>query len=138
MNRISYILKFTAYITASILPVFYICCLISGIRTVDVTALPAVSAAGLVTALITVLVRWGEPKTKAGCYLVVLLHYILLCAFMIPFGMFMGWAEKDLGGAGFMALYVLGVYLLTYTFYYITDLREAERINNALRRHNAK
>ncbi len=62
-----------------------------------------------------------------------LIHYAALCGVMIACGYWFSWMSLDAAGIRMMCLSVAGVYVLTFTAYYIVDLKQVEKINQRLK-----
>lgn len=134
MRFLSCTVKLTAYITAGILIIYYAVCSFCGEESIPVSHIPAILCAALATSAITSAVMLNETASRKAELARTVLHYLLICAVMIPFGIYMGWVPSSVIGGLEMAGYVLFVYLMTYSTYYITDLSDAEKMNNALKK----
>lgn len=89
--------------------------------------------AGAVTAFVTALVYMRECKTKKQFIVMVIIHYILICAIMVTLGVLFGWMALNIGGIIMMIVSAALVYLFTYTVRYISDKRQADEFNRALK-----
>ena len=89
--------------------------------------------AGAVTAFVTALVYMRECKTTKQFIVMVIIHYILICAIMVTLGVLFGWMALNIGGIIMMIVSAALVYLFTYTVRYISDKRQADEFNRALK-----
>ena len=89
--------------------------------------------AGAVTAFVTALVYMRECKTKKQFIVMVIIHYILICAIMVTLGVLYGWMDFNIGGIIMMTVSVALVYLFTYAVRYFSDIRQADEFNRALK-----
>ncbi len=130
MKFLSELVRYFCYITTGIL-------LVSGLSVLGQETIPAITSmqtlfAGFVTALITAVVLHGEPKNRRDMFCRLTLHYVLMCAVMVPIGMQFRWISRDFIGVLFMIGSVGGVYLFTTLSYWVTSRNEARELNRAL------
>ncbi len=93
-----------------------------------------VLGAAAATALITTVIFSFEPKSRKMYFLLMAVHYVLLCCVMVPIGMSFGWIDKLFEDGLIMCIYVALVYALVYLFSYLLLRREADKFNQALDR----
>ncbi len=130
MKFISELIKYFCYITTGIV-------LVSGVSTMGNDTVPGITLmqtllAGGVTALITTVLLFGEPKSKKDMFIRLGLHYVLLCAVMVVIGFWFRWVPRDILGVIFMVVSVGLVYVFTAITYMITSRREVNEMNRAL------
>ncbi len=89
--------------------------------------------AGAATAFVTALVYRRECNTKKKFIVMVIIHYILICAMMIVMGVSFGWMDLNIGGIIMMTVSAALVYLFTYAVRYFSDMRQADEFNRALK-----
>ncbi len=130
MKFLSELMKYFCYITTGIV-------LVSGITVMGSDGIPSITLlqtllASGVTALVTTILLFGEPKSRGDMIFRLSLHFVLLCVIMIGIGFWFRWIPRDLLGAIFMVASVAVVYLFTAISYVITSRREVDEMNRAL------
>lgn len=133
MRKLSDFIKWYTYITISIL---IVCTIQFGIyceEMIPLATLWQILLSGFLTTLVTVLLVLTEDNRKWMNVVRGVLHYILLCIIMIACGNWFGWLNLDLAGIGMMVGAVAVVYILSFGAYYITDLKQANEINQKLK-----
>ena len=93
------------------------------------------------TALLTAvgIYFFARLDSKLKAVIACAVHYVLLCAVMIGFGIWFDWMNFNLEGIVMMTTSVAAVYLITFLLNYILIKKEADDINEALKeRHGQK
>lgn len=93
-----------------------------------------VAAAGAITALVSAIAFYKEPKTSKQFRIVNAIHYVLMCVIMIFIGLWFGWLSLELNGILSMVISVALVYAITFTLNYLLAKKDADEINKALQR----
>jgi len=93
-----------------------------------------VAAAGAITALVSAIAFYKEPKTSKQFWIVNAIHYVLMCVIMIFIGLWFGWLSLELKGILSMVISVALVYAITFTLNYLLAKKDADEINKALQR----
>lgn len=133
MKIAGYFVKWFLYITTGILIVCGASLAFSGVEMITVNIFWQILFSGFMTALVTVLFLPKEEDQKLTTYIKYALHYIALCIVMILIGVWFGWMPLDLFGIFIMLVEVGVVYLLSFSAYYIVDVKQADEINKRLR-----
>ena len=132
MKRIRNFVKYFFYITVGILLVCGISYALAGIEAVPVEVFGMIFLSSFITTLVTVLILPSEEDGKVKSCIKFVLHYLALCVIMIFLGQWFGWIKLNLSGIVMMAVDVGLVYLLTFTAYYLIDVKQADEINKML------
>lgn len=132
MKTIGEFIKYYAYITASIVLVMAVILCLSDVEALPKETLWQIILSGLLTTTVTWVSSLVECSSRAGILCSHLIRYVALCAVMIGCGKWFGWLDLDIPGIVMMLLAVATVYLLTLGVAYVTELREANRINQCL------
>lgn len=133
MRKLSEFLKWYAYITVSILIVCAVVFKIYNEETIPADTPWQILLSGFLTTLVTAILVLKEESQKWIMILKFVLHYVSLCIIMIICGNWFGWMSLNLEGIAMMIGAVATVYILAFGTYYITDLRQANEINQKLR-----
>lgn len=118
MRRLSDFIKWYTYITISILIVCAVVFTIYNTKSIP---------------LVTVLSVLKEENRRWLLAVRHVLHYVLLCIIMIICGNFFGWMSLNFQGIAMMVGAVAVVYLLAFGAYCVTDLKQANEINQKLK-----
>lgn len=133
MNVFRDFIKWFSYITMGILIVCAVNFTLYGSDTIPMVTLWQILLSGALTTLVTMLLYPKEGRRKMTVLVGTLIHYAALCGVMIACGYWFSWMSLDAAGIRMMCLSVAGVYVLTFTAYYIVDLKQAEKINQRLK-----
>ena len=98
------------------------------------TILLDVILAGGVTAFITTIIYMREPKTRTEFVILTVVHYIALCAAMVFMGKLFGWIGSELSDIVVMCGYVAIVYAFTFFSRMFTYKKDADQLNEALKK----
>ena len=133
MKMLTDFIRWFLYITTGILIICAVNFSIAHASVIPVQTLWWILLSGFLTTAVTVfffrLIMGVSNMTVINC----LLHYLSLCAVMIPCGCRFGWMDFDVQGIVMMMLSVAGVYLLSIAVYCWIDLKQAEEINRKLK-----
>lgn len=136
MRFITDLMKYFTFITTGITIVFFIQTMISKVETVPVIMIGEIPAAGLVTALITVILLRKEPSTKKGSIIIFTIHFVMMNIIMVAFGLLFDWISPAPLSILSMILCVAFVYAFTFATAYFTSKKDADEINTALKEQN--
>lgn len=138
MKYIKSFFEFFTAITTAILIIISIVTAIGGYEHLSRWITLQVLGAGAVCALITVIVLAREPKNQKQFFFTTVIHYILLCTAMIFMGVAFNWVSPEISGIIAMLVEVAVVYGIVYTITYITEKKEADKLNRALEKRRKK
>lgn len=133
MKRIGDFIKWFCYIAVSIV---FVLAIITGLyenQVIPQVWLWDILLSAFLTTLITIVIAFQNTKTLAGTILKFIFHYLALCLVMIVCGSWFGWLSLHLTGILMMMGSVAVVYVLSFGFYYIIDLKQARDINQKLK-----
>lgn len=133
MRKILEFIKWFFYITTSVL---FICAAnrtLSGEDTVFTHTLWNILLSGLITALVTTLLRPDEKDGGKIMIMKIIIHYIILCVVMIICGHRFGWMDFSLRDIIMMLVSVAVVYLIVFSAGFWLDLKRADEINQRLK-----
>lgn len=133
MKMIKDFIRWFLYITTGIL---IVCAVNFGITDGDQIpkdTLWQILLSGFLTTGVTMLLYPRDENKKSAVFVRCFIHYAMLCVVMILCGQWFGWMDFDFGGIVMMSISVASVYLLSFTVYYIIDLKRAEEINRKLK-----
>ena len=133
MRRLSDFIKWYTYITISILIVCAVVFTIYNTKSIPLVTLWQILLSGFLTTLVTVLSVLKEENRRWLLAVRHVLHYVLLCIIMIICGNFFGWMSLNFQGIAMMVGAVAVVYLLAFGAYCVTDLKQANEINQKLK-----
>lgn len=136
MKLLKEFVAYFAYITTGILLVSgtVIALFSSEAYVIPKIILLDVALAGGVTALVTALIYHREPKTRTGFVILTLVHYLVLCVVMVFMGILFGWIDFEFTDIILMCGYVAVVYIFTFFSRMFTDKRDANQLNEALKK----
>lgn len=138
MNHIKRFLQLFITITTGIVFIIAVDCTIHDYSTLPKDIMFQILGVAIATALVSAIVFSVNPKTKKGCLIQCLIHYILLCIIVCPSGIMFDWIEYKLSDVVVMCGYVAGVYALVAMISYIILANEANAFNKAINRRKNK
>ena len=138
MKFLKSFVSFFSTITTGILIVCAVNFFLSGGAEIPGKTLFQILLSGFATALVTAVFYYREIKTHKQFFVVIILHYVLLCGIMIGLGVWFGWMDFDLGGIIMMLVSVAVVYALTMLMNYIVAKKDADEINKMLEQMNRR
>ncbi|MDE6728317.1 MAG: DUF3021 domain-containing protein [Oscillospiraceae bacterium] len=133
MKFITDLIKYFVYITTGILFVFIAILLINGSESISVRMIVQIPFAALATALITVIICSREVAKKKEHYIIIAIHYFLLCVTMVALGTVFEWIKPNFAGIMTIVISTAAIYAFTYTGAYLSSKSEAEKLNKALK-----
>ena len=133
MKFITDLIRYFVYITTGILFVFIVILLIEDSGSISTKTLIQIPCAGLVTALVTVIIYSREAVMKKEFYFRIAIHYLLLCVIMTIFGTAFEWVRLDLAGVMTIVIATAAIYAFTFAGAYLSSKSEAEKLNMALK-----
>ena len=133
MKFITDLIRYFVYITTGILFVFIVILLIEDSGSISTKTLIQIPCAGLVTALVTVIIYSREAVMKKEFYFRIAIHYLLLCVIMTIFGTAFEWVRLDLAGVMTIVIATAAIYAFTFAGAYLSSKSEAEKLNRALK-----
>ena len=126
--------KFFVCITTGVIIICAVNCSLSGDIVLNGDVLWNILFTGMLTALVSAVIF----RSTEHFFIKAVIHYIILCFIMIFLGLQFGWMQLELSGIIMMVLSVAAVYIFTCLTRYITDYKDADRMNKALERRNKK
>ena len=133
MKKVFEFIRWFFYITTCILFVCAANVEISGTEVVSTIMLWEILLSGLITSIITVLLRPGERDSVRISIIKIIAHYFVLCGVMIVYGCWFDWMALNAQGIVMMMISVAVVYLLVYSAGYWLDRKQADEINRKLK-----
>lgn len=130
--------QFFSTITTGILIVCAVNFLLSDNTDIPGDTLFQILFSGFATSLVTALFYYREIKTQKQFFIIISVHYVLLCGIMIGLGVWFGWMDLNAGGIIMMLISVAIVYALTMLMNYITAKKDADDINKMLEQMNRR
>ena len=137
MRGIHDFIKWFSYITMGILIVYAFNMLFYGLDSLPANTLWQILLSGALTTFVTFLFYPRElenaSKSSGKAVFQILLHYFALSAVMIFCGHQFGWLSYSPSGILMMLISVALVYLIAFGIFYLTDLKQANKINQKLK-----
>ena len=133
MRKILEFFKWFFYITTSVLFICAANLALSGVDIISAKMLWNILLSGLITALVTTLLRPDEKDGGKIMIIKIIIHYIVLCVVMIICGHRFGWMEFSLRDIIMMLVSVAIVYFIVFFASFWIDLKRAEEINQKLK-----
>lgn len=133
MKKVFEFIRWFFYITTCVLFVCAANVQISGTKVVSTIMLWEILLTGLITSIVTVLLRPGEWDSVRISIIKIIVHYLVLCGVMIVCGCWFDWMALNAQGIVMMMISVAVVYLLVYSAGYLLDRKQADEINQRLK-----
>ncbi|MCH5276176.1 MAG: DUF3021 family protein [Lachnospiraceae bacterium] len=133
MRKILEFFKWFFYITTSVLFICAANLALSGVDIISAKMMWNILLSGLITALVTTLLRPDEKDGGKIMIIKIIIHYIVLCVVMIICGHRFGWMEFLLRDIIMMLVSVAIVYFIVFFASFWIDLKRAEEINQKLK-----
>lgn len=133
MKKVFEFIRWFFYITTCVLFVCAANVWISGTEAVSAIMLWEILLTGLITSIVTVLLRPGERDSVRISIIKIIVHYLVLCGVMIVCGWWFDWMALNTRGIVMMMVSVAVVYLLVYSAGYWLDRKQADEINQRLK-----
>lgn len=127
-------LKMFTYITTGTAVAFAAYTMIVGYETVAVYTVAEIPLVGVIMSLITTVITQREYSTNKKIGFALVCHYIIVSASMVGLGILFEWVRPVPEEILLMLGCVLFVYAFSFTMFFVSMKREANKINAALKK----
>lgn len=125
-------LKFFLYITTGITIITAISYSFYDAESLPANTLWYIVGSGAVSSFVTVLFAPKSMENMKKFVTKTILHYLALCVVIASFGIKIGWFSASVLGVVTAFVDVGLVYAIVFVSFYITDVRQAQKINEKL------